>query len=622
MAASTRPTIPGPGRDALACLLCAGVGLALAVAPHLTMLATHGSADYVADGDDVLYLAIARIPYYGEFALRDPFADRSRNLPTLYSWAQFVPLAALTRVLGLPPTLIGLVWRAVGGPLLGGALYLLFRRFFAGSRHPVAWAIGCAVTCLADGGFLLGRSLVESFGFFASMYSGSIPGGNLNGLPQYRVVTPLLNLPFLLLMVASLVPGARRSAATILLGGAALGMCFLLYFFFWTAAVVGLSGSITGLLVRGGLDRARRSADWSAARAGAAVLGIGVVLGAGQVYDNARTYGSPEVKPVLGRLSRGVRLPEGAPARWRYAGNRWTLAKIVVGGALIAGLGLEGLGLIWWLTLAGYLLQNSALLTHLEFENYHWIMVQGPLGEILLLGIAGRLVERYAAPGRSWPAWLGVIPVVLLAIAAAWRPYHALHAPATAAYRRVFAELAPLRPALERLRPGQILAGPPAANLALLWTRCGQLYQDPQTGHSSMIADREVHERHALNAWLQGLDPAGYDRAIADAGPFAVGEGDRPEWRPEAVQRARAACFREILVDPAPFLKRYHPDVLLLPAAAPAPTRGGPWSPSGTAPAWSLWVKADAATADAGPRPPGRSAAAGSPGFDRTKGTP
>jgi len=207
--------------------------------------------------------------------------------------------------------------------------------------------MGCAVTCLADGGFLRDRSLVESFGFLASMDTGSIPGGNLNGLPQYRVVTPLLNLPFLLLMVASLVPGARRSTATILLGGAALGMCFLLYFFFWTAAVVGLLGSIAGLLVRGGLSRARRAADWSAARAGAAVLGIGVVLGAGQVYDNARTYGSPEVKPVLGRLSRGVRLPEGAPARWRYAGNRWTLAKIIVGGALIAGLGLEGLGLIW-----------------------------------------------------------------------------------------------------------------------------------------------------------------------------------------------------------------------------------------------------------------------------------
>src|SRR5438105_252471 len=59
--------------DVVGALVCAGVGLILAIAPHLTMLARHGTLAFLADGDDVLYLAISRLPYHGEPGLRDPF---------------------------------------------------------------------------------------------------------------------------------------------------------------------------------------------------------------------------------------------------------------------------------------------------------------------------------------------------------------------------------------------------------------------------------------------------------------------------------------------------------------------------------------------------------------------
>ena len=87
-----------------ALLLCAGIGLLLAVSPHLATLAKYGTVRYLADGDDVLYTAVARIPAQGENQLRDPFTPREENVPSLYAWLQFVPLAKLATVLGIPPS--------------------------------------------------------------------------------------------------------------------------------------------------------------------------------------------------------------------------------------------------------------------------------------------------------------------------------------------------------------------------------------------------------------------------------------------------------------------------------------------------------------------------------------
>src|SRR5262245_22638555 len=117
-----------PRADLLAASACMMVSLLLAVAPHLTMLVTTGNPGYLADSDDTLYLAIGRIPYFGESRLFDPFSSRSEKVPSLFTWLQFVPMASLTRALGLRPELMALVWRAFGGLLMGPSLYFLFRR--------------------------------------------------------------------------------------------------------------------------------------------------------------------------------------------------------------------------------------------------------------------------------------------------------------------------------------------------------------------------------------------------------------------------------------------------------------------------------------------------------------
>ncbi len=479
------------------------VGLLLAIAPHLAMLATRGTLDYLADGDDVLYLTIARAPYYGELALRDPFARRSDAMPTIYPWAQFVPFTLPARWLGVRPLLIALVWRVIGGILLGTSLYVLFRRLLAGTRHPTAWALGLSLVCLSDAGFVNGRTLVENYGLFWHMVHGSTPLDKADALGQYRVVTPLLNLPFLFLMVAALVPSSGRWRAWALLGMVCLGLCFHLYFFYWTAAVAALVASAAV----GFVFYRREVGRWASIRPTVLVLLGGMAIGLPQVYDNARTFSNPEIRPILERMGRGRVLDADDPVRTRYLTNYWAWGKIVIGGVAILAFRQRGLGLAWWLTFFGFAMANSALVTGLEFENFHWIYVHAPMGEILILVIAARLLDRWN-PGRAIRnRLLWVVPGVLLAVAAAWRPYEAVHAPEAVEFTEVLEDFRGLESTLAQLGPDQILAGHPWSRVAVLFSRCGLLFQEPHSYLSSVLADESVHERSALNFWLQGIAP-------------------------------------------------------------------------------------------------------------------
>jgi hypothetical protein len=590
---------PPPARsraDFRAASACAAVGLLLAIAPHLTMLARTGGAEYLADDDDILYLAIGRIPYHGESALRDPFSSRSDRVPSLFAWLQFVPLAWLTRLLGLPPILMSLVWRAVGGVALGASVWLLFRRLLAGTSRPTAWALGCSLIALADPGLVLGRPLVDSGALVLQMASGTTPMGKADALAQYRVVTPLLNLPLVLLLAACLHPAApdRRRAA--LAGVALLGLCFLIYFYFWTAAVVALGGYLATLLSLALWGGPRRPEHLARARLVATVLIGGALLGAPQVLANARTFADPAYQPILHRLGRGCPVPTGDRVRSMYLPNTWAWGKIAAGAIALGIFRMRGLGLVWWLTVAGFALANSALVTGLEFENFHWSYVFNTFGEVLLLAIAARGLDRW--PGRHWRPWLWLVPIATLAIAAVWRPYEALTAPEAVASTRVLRELRGLRPALEGLGPEAVLAGTPEARLALLYTRGGLLFEAPYTAHNSLIPDEEVSQRHALNAWLAGLDLSSYRRAAMPPFPYQAVPIDVPRWRPEAIARRRVAIFASLLRgDGDALLRRFHPDALLLPATAPAPERGGPWRRLAATREWALWVKAPSGAA-------------------------
>ncbi len=588
-AGQSEETPPSRRADLVAGLVCVLVSTLLAVSPHLASLARFGTLEYLGDGDDILYMTISRIAYHGENSLRDPFARPSESSPTLYAWCQFVPLARLTHALGIPAMLTNLAWRGLGGILFGATLYLAFRRLLGAIRHPTAWALGLTLVCLSDPGFNGGKMLVQVPSLLGQMLRGTADSSRPETLGQYRVVTPLLNMPFLLLVVASLSPARRFGKYWVAAGAIGLGLCVQLYFFFWTAAVPALGMVFLVSLWQTFRGPQNRGQAGERAEAIGMVLVIGLLIGAPQVYSNAKAFADPSFKPTLQRLSRGWAVPPGSPARTQYLANASFWGKFALATVAIVAFRLKNLALPWWLALFGFALANSAMVTGLEFENYHWNLVYSPMGAILVLSCVASVLDRYSGnrPHRLIP--LATVPLAMVALAVVWRPFEALHAKEAVENSRILSGMADIRPGLAGLTPDRILAGPTEARVALLLGRSGMLFQDPHTSHSTLIPDREVHERHALNAWLQGISAEDYAKTCA-IGRFQVGAESLPEWEPDAVAAARLAIFRAIEADNGKaLLSRYRPDVLLLPADLPSPPRGGPWSLLLRGKSWSVW---------------------------------
>ena len=578
--------------DVAAALLCALVGLILAVAPHLAMFARFGTFEFLGDGDDVYYLALARAPYDGEASLRDPLSGSWENRPTLYAWLQFAPLALLARSIGLSFPLVPLVWRAVGGPLLGLSLYLLFRRILAGTNHPIRWSLGCALTCLADAGFCGGQSVFGSLTLLNQLAQGTTPLPKPDALGQYRVVTPLLNIQALLVLAAVIAPplSGRRSGLALIVGTLALAACVHLYFFFWTAAVVGLGLWLIPLAFWAWKRKCRPARR----ELGFVVLIMvgGLAIGSPQVLSNSRTFADPALKPILRRMSRGLALAPGDPARSRYLNNSWVLAKLAIGAGAIFYLGSQGRRLtpIWTFTAAGYLLANSAMATGLEFENGHWSYVHAAFGEVLILSVLALLLDRRDW-GRGSLLAIEAAPLGLVFLALIWRPYEALRAPESITLNATLRVLQPLRSTLASLGPGDILAGPRETNIAMILSHAGQLYQFDQTMVSSLIPDEQLHERNALNAWLRGLSLEEYLLEISNAPLPALSSTD-PAWRVDALAATRSAIFLGLERGRSTeLLNRYRPNTLLRASLLGPPPRGGMWWSAAASHEWTLWKR-------------------------------
>ena len=377
--------------------------------------------------------------------MRDPFCGRWERVPSHYARLPVVPLAKLTRALGLPLVRANLIWRGLGGALLGGALLVLFRRLFAGTSRPAAWALGCSLICLADAGFGDGRSFVANFGLLGHLGRGTTPMLKPDALPQFRVIPPLLILPFALLIVASLVPrdGQRVRAGSVALGGVSLGLCLLMYFYYGTAAVLALGLYLGWLLILALGSRDGRAGHLRAALGVILVLAVGLAIGLPQLMENGRTFASPEARAILGRMFKPTYFPPGDPVRRQYLRNVWVWAKLAVGAWGIVALGLANLRLLWCFTLAGYALANSALVTGWEFENAHWAYVYSPAGEALVLGVAVGWLDPRLTDNPAWRKALWLVPAALLAVALVWRPYEALRAPDALNYQRLVRELRP-----------------------------------------------------------------------------------------------------------------------------------------------------------------------------------
>jgi hypothetical protein len=576
--------------DIAALCSCVLSAIIISTLPHLVIFFDRGEIDYIADGNEAYDLALSRAPYWGESTLRDPFSSPEDRTPSLYSWAQFVPLARLSRALGFSLLHTNILWRIVGGALFGSSLYILFRVLFSTTKRPTLWAFGCAVVCLSDPAFIDGRCFLSSVVSARRLISGNVPLHDAEALRQYRVVTPLLNLSFLLLFAASLFQTRSGRRIWAVAGAICLGLCFHLYFFYWTAAIVASGLYVVLNFVRYMMRRDERPAIARELGLTALIVAGGVAIGGGQVYQNGKTFGDEALKPMLERMSRGRELPPASPTRRMYLRNIWAWGKLAIGAAAAIWLRSRAIALLWCFTAAGFGLVNHAVVTGIEFENSNWSYVYSSFGEACLLASMAFAVDRFEKIPRGLFVFGSVVALTTAAISFAWRAHEALHVPETVWISRVMEEIEPLRGALSELTTNDVLAGPHEANITILFARSAYLFDDPQSFYASLIPDGEVHERHALNAWLLGFDRERYE-AIAGDARFAVGLSENPAWTKEAVLAARLKVFDRIEADAGPFLKRYHPNVLFLRADAGKPTRGGSWRSIASSEIWNLWKR-------------------------------
>ena len=237
---SLRGIVRDKRADLIAAAICVIAGVIISTLPHLVEWWRSGHLVWIADYDDLdVYLLIASNAYHRHPSyLTDPYClGRSSYLP----WLQIVPGVFITRLLGLPPTYIGLIWRIIAGAAMGAVWYLIFRLYLR-----ERWlAVSLALFALFDAGTLDGRPLVEHVADFIRLGFTS-PGILLPhpGLPRidsaWRIMTPGLSWPFLFLYVWLMGRAIKMpSRGSTVWAGIGFGLCFS-YFYYWTAAGLGL----------------------------------------------------------------------------------------------------------------------------------------------------------------------------------------------------------------------------------------------------------------------------------------------------------------------------------------------------------------------------------------------
>jgi len=168
--------------DFVGALVC-GCRADLAIASS-EELVRHGTLAFLADGDDVLYLAISRLPYHGE-----PYcATRSGPWRSgrLYSWMQFVPGRAHSRARTRPLADAAALARR-GGMCLGCRCTSCSE---SAGRHAASWP-GLHADRAVGRGFVGGQTLLGVKDLVRGMLAARrVADAQCPG--HFRVVTPLL----------------------------------------------------------------------------------------------------------------------------------------------------------------------------------------------------------------------------------------------------------------------------------------------------------------------------------------------------------------------------------------------------------------------------------------------
>ena len=140
--------------DWLAAIACVAAGVSLAALPHFLAWARTGRLDYVSSTDEWYYLAVGSQAYFNHPGnLADPVMIG--EAPNIYRPLTILPGVWAAKLFGLDPLGISLLWRLLGGTMIGLAWYVLFRHWIA--RPGIAALL--SIILLSDTGLCAGYPL-------------------------------------------------------------------------------------------------------------------------------------------------------------------------------------------------------------------------------------------------------------------------------------------------------------------------------------------------------------------------------------------------------------------------------------------------------------------------------
>lgn len=564
----------------LPALCCVAIGLLISLLPDLLVWKHGRGAEWIADSDELLYLAFAGKSYADHpLRLADPiFAGNSGH--TMYPWIQFAPGILPAYLFHLGPLSIDFFWRAFAGFSLGLGIFLVLWKII---KRPWIAAAG-AVWMMTDGGMVTGQPVFQQLVMLARLATAG-PNFTVGGEPQmlrlWRVITPGLSLAYLLAFLFALLHlRESRNRRAILFAGVMFGLLFYVYFYYWTAAALALALCIA-------LDTAlRRTGFWAGV--------IGSIMGLPALISGFFLKNSTG-RDWLVRTDNFVPIARFSRMHWFIIPDLllvvsivWVLRK------------RRDLLPVWALAFSGMLLANHQIITGLEIENYHYIYVFGPIFSLLVIGALG--AAEWALEKKS--VVLARIGVTALCagslLSGLW--FRQIEAERTSVPLKLRAEIeqyqtqagmAVKQSGDVRLAPDSVIAG----DSVFLYLSPILDDQRPLTHYavifSPAVSNREWDRRDALNAYLTGQtldDFLMHQREFFEYLVYGPTVSDSLAREERLASREKE--FREIASDPQSALREFNVRYLALNSTQRMPASiATNFRQIQVGPTWGLWER-------------------------------
>ena len=248
---------------------------------------------------------------------------------------------------------------------------------------------------------------------------------------------------------------------------------------------------------------------------------------------------------------------------------------------------------VWALGLAGLLLENSQVVTRLQFDNFHWEYVWGPAFCLLFLLAVATAIEAHVGWSATISATIAAVAALAFCAGLWLRAMEATHCAdrvandrAIAAYRSQFS------PSISsRFTPNAVAGGDrDFLDFAAIFTNLRPL-SGWAVHNSPAVTTAELYDREDLNELLLGSDRSSFPaKRVDDLQSVGEGPSDRNTWLPAHAAR-RISDDDRLRADLAAALDRFKVRYVGLPAGSePAYLRHG-WTRIVGGPTWDVWER-------------------------------